>query len=343
MKYIVTIRVTFALIFAPVFTLNAKKNIDSVSSYYKHKYAAELAIVDSNYAEALKLYEKAFTFKRPFEKDIYNSFILSNLLKNWDKSKLYFNQLAALGMNKSTLASDLYHMGLDTSEFRRISVDYELIRKRADNTFMPVNSRLMDSMYALDQGIRQVANNMYGPVEWPKEFNDSIIKADTTNLRLMLNFVRAKGFPDIYTTGFYAKNYIHISSYPMIFLLMRHIIGIPSSWPAKAEMLNFMKEAVLEGKYDPRDYAFMYDESEQSTYGSVFNVSVYEGKRLLEGIDEQTQQLIDQRRKRIYLDSVDDYRRKLEFMRRCYYFHFFNVFILMYNQVSYDPNSIQPK
>jgi hypothetical protein len=175
-------------------------------------------------------------------------------------------------------------------------------------------------------------------------YRDSMRTTDSLGLSRMIKYIHNNGFPDIYKTGFHADNYRHISSYSMLYLLLRHTLAIPSSRADKAELMRLLKTAVLNGQYDPADYAFFYDESEgMNKYGTVFNGSLYEGKWHADPIDPKEQETIDLARKAIYLDPLEDYRRKLDFMKRCYYFHFFNVFTLMYNHVSYDPHTVEPK
>lgn len=319
------------------------KPADSIGNYYANKYAAELAIVDSNLPRALSLYEKAFSCKRPHEKDLYNAFIVSCYLKDSLHAKTYFDQLAYLGLTRWSITDDLRQDGLDTFFMQKISMDYGKIHAESKAADFIKHAQVMDSFYAFDQGIRQYATNTYGQIEGLKKFNDSIVTTDSINIRRMLQYVQENGFPDIYQTGFYAGNYIHISSYPMFFLLLRHIRAMPYTRINKSEIMTVAKRAVLSGQFDPRDYAFVYDESEGTNkYGMILKTSLFEDKLGYEPLEPAKLREINQARKAIYLEPMDEYIRKLEFMRRCYHFHFFNIFLMMYNQALYHaPDSVQ--
>jgi hypothetical protein len=252
MRHIIS-AILFIVIAAP--TTNAKGD-DSLSNYYSKKYKAELAIVDSNYQEALLLYNAAFSYKRPHERDLYNAFILSCLMQDSLHGKKYFDQLTFLGLTEESLTADLRQGKIDTKFIQKINSDYQRIHNKSLQASFKRHAKVMDSMYNFDQGIRQYAMNTYGHVEGLKRYNDSFVVVDSLNIARMLTFIEKQGFPEIYSTGFYATNYIHISSYPMISLLLKHSWGIPSSRSDKAKILWRVKTAVLEGKYDPRDYAF---------------------------------------------------------------------------------------
>jgi hypothetical protein len=72
-------------------------------------------------------------------------------------------------------------------------------------------------------------------------------------------------------------------------------------------------------------------------------MSTIEGRTTYTLLDAQDVLRVNLAREEINLDKIEDYIKKLDYVRRDNRFYFFNFFLIMHNQAFYAPNTIKSK
>lgn len=273
---------------------------DSVRTYYELKNKAEMYIIDSNYMGSLALYKKAFMYKKPNVLDLYNVFILSYILKDTAYSKATFNQMALHGFKKERFDRYPFIASIkDQSAYQWVSGQYDSLYAIAATNKMAAYARVMDSILNADQQVRKFKH----PTQ---EQMLAIIRTDTNNLAFLKAYIDRNGFPGYEGTGTLEEiqeGLINASS--TLWLLLWHSRHI-------SKMLNeTLRTAVLNGNFNPDEYALIIDMQEtESVYYNVLPRKIDKDKHTI-FLPVPNIKAVDQKRALLYLDKVDNYKRKL--------------------------------
>jgi len=278
---------------------------DSIKEYYEIINNAELSIIDSNYRNASKLYAKAFALKYPNGKDLYNGFMVSYFLQDTFQSKKYLIQLAQNGLKKQFIL----HNGraLETPFFNYLSKDYDSIY----NNFQTIKASrkiiALDSLGFIDQMILKSDTNLSAAEIKHLQFQ---------NLDRLKNWITKNGFPSFKNTGFYEDYNPSPRTLPTDWYLLWHVR------PSATQLDDTYKNAVLAGDFRPDLYALIIDQRGEHYWTLLprdFKESINKYK-------------INDARKQIYLESIDDYIEKIKFSFHNKDFIFLNIFSILLNK-----------
>lgn len=283
-------------------TKNFSQIKDSIFNYYANKNKAEEAILDSNYTLAFQCYQKAFTFKEPNGRDLYNAFITAYMQRDSSKIKEWFNQIILHGqeLKKFELGNYIKAIKQDAL-YQWVSADYDSLRKIALNSNMHQLALSLDSILNDDQKVRP---DKPGKPQIPEE---RIIMAhvDSLNCERLKIFIQRYGFPDYQKVGLFDSalegKIDGLSTFSLVAWHTRRIY----------KGLNEMAlEAVKKGDFPPDNYALMVDAQDGKDMYMVILPKDPNNSNNKFNLPPNTA-IINQNRHKIYLEDLQVFRRKL--------------------------------
>lgn len=274
---------------------------DSVKNYYQFKNKAEMAIVAGNYKEAASLYSTAFSYKKSNPRDAYNAFVVYFITGDSIDCKNCFDNLLQLGFPKAKLEWMPFIDSIKNQRvYRRfIAADSQKYYNRYLQSGKPHYSQVLDSLYTADQAYRERKGSDH-------------IDYDSLNAAYIISLSRQTLIPSIINVGFDKHFGMRPDREGTLFLLYWHWRG------EKSPLDSLMKNAVLDGSFDPADYAFQRDYSQKT----MSYYQVLKGK--LPDLDKNTINAINRKRAEIYLVPLEEYSQKMKFSIQNKTFAFFN-------------------
>ncbi|AKD02497.1 hypothetical protein POKO110462_12300 [Pontibacter korlensis] len=273
---------------------------------------AELRVVKGKYEEALQAYEQAFaSVPSPFARDYYNAAICAVLLQDRRKTFNYLENLVEKGVSLEYLEQQPVLDSLqETRKWRRFAKKYPKRRHKFDQKLNKELRADLDELYAQDQYFRQAKGG------W-RVHGDTIRKIEAANTLKLLNWIEEYGYP--------GEDLIGVAD--TLEQLPRFSIVIRRQTKARKghDFTEVLMQAVQQGRMAPQPAAYLLDQQAgQNKYGSrayvKVNCSTCEeeelgqiGDYLVMKISEEDQQKINERREKLGLEPLDDYRRKILF------------------------------
>lgn len=295
---------------------------NKVKEYYKLKNEAELKIIDSCYREALGLYQQAFGNKFPNPRDLYNAFILAYQLKDTAACKTYYNTLIELGTDKEKLEEMYFIDSIKDDMFyiKDIAWDQEYYYWKYMLSTRPSVARMLDSLYAVDQFYRKYYSR------------EVFFQYDLKNINYLCNYAQQNGFPGFEQAGIKQGQLSTPYNCGAIQLIHWHTRGsdpTASSWAKSFDSVLY--EAVLDGRYEPADYALTIDQREQYYYEQLQPIEQMLSEEGL-NMNQLPIAAINRRRAQIYLEPLEDYIRKWKFVLTDDNFFFFGPYVSVNNR-----------
>lgn len=253
--------------------------IDTVRNYYALTNKAELAIVDSNFKEAIIHYEAAFRFKTPNAKDLHNAYCAAALIKDCKNGRFFLEKLAHLGYRiPETL--------IDNADFwdctaKGLKVIADKVRKEFKSGSIGLQ---LDSLYKEDQSLRGEEKTDY----------EKMAKIDAAVLQSLYNILRKERFTDVETGMWYGNPG---NDYSVLWLVRWHAHGGTSI------LDSILLENVMKGNYDPSVYASLIFLENNAKYGIFYNP----GRKWT----DKERKIINENREKIYLEPLEDYEKKV--------------------------------
>lgn len=295
---------------------------NKVKAYYTFKNLAELKIVDSAYNEALGLYKQAFRNKFPNPHDLYNAFVLSYLLKDTATCKNYYNTLIELGTDKTKLEELSFVAGIKDDMFyiKDIAWDEEYYYWKYQLSTRPSVARMLDSLYAVDQFYRKYYSR------------EVFFPYDIKNISHLCNYIQQNGFPGFEQAGIKQGKLSVPYNCGAIQLIHWHTRGTDTAVYAWAKSFDsVLHEAVLDGRYEPADYALTIDQRQQYYYEQLQPIEQMLSEEGL-NINQLPIAAINRRRAQIYLEPLEEYIRKWKFSLTDDKFFFFSPYVSVNNK-----------
>lgn len=279
-KFVLSFIVVFLILSISLHAKNEPaSNTDAIRKYYVFTNKAELAIVDSNFKQAIIHYETAFRFKSPNAKDLHNAYCASTFVQDCKRGRKYLEQLAhqgyglAKGLSGNTAFYDCTAHGL------KIVAD----KVNADFRSSRIGQKL-DSLEKADQSVRQDE----------KPDREKLKLVDAAVLQSLYTFLKNEKFTDVETGMWYGNPG---NDYSALWLVRWHGRGAPSI------LDSILRVNVLKGNYDPSVYASLMSTDNNSKYGVFYNPGrVWTDKE---------RKSINENREKIYLESLEDYEKKM--------------------------------
>jgi hypothetical protein len=272
-----------------------------IETYYRLVNNAELAITEQKFADALQQYRAAAKHRTPFAYDAHNAVLCAAETGDYDVA----TDFAEVLLNKGVPAVffDQAKFGkLAASKTWRQYLQRRTRRGRAPKLDTALRTRL-DSLLALDQKFR--SNNLL--------YADSIARVDSIiNLELRSIFSRF-GYPSEERVGVYMTNdsTFYLTA-PIDFLLI-HMMknGHRDMIPRLLEFVHSGDMAAVKlvtlSAYFGGDPAYIYGCNNNN------QVVIVQIKDELYTCSEEKEALVNKNRANIYLESVADLKRKIDY------------------------------
>ena len=268
---------------------------NQTEKYYALVNKAELSICKKKNNQASKKYHRAFKqINMPFIRDIRNAF-LCEYFGNKNRTKL--ERYSILLKNFGVPISDI----IDSTN--RSDLFYELV-KIQDNSeikYNPTLSNKVDSLLQIDQKVRKICPT----------YSDScvkaVIEADSANMLALVRIERQIGKVREYSVGRLSMFYFNI--------MIKHWT-MWQWYPLRDELLQDAKS----GLYDARQFARLEDDYYMHSNGSskhnVYGIDSYYivGNVLFICISSTEKTKLDDKRKEIFLESMDELATKTIFL-----------------------------
>lgn len=271
---------------------------DSVAKYYFCRNKAELAIVDSNYFESLNFYKKAFLFKSANARDLANGLRLAIILNDTLFARTCMGTLAANGLPQRVT---LNFMGEEWTQagglYSYLAGNYDSLVSVYENSKKAKLSEMLERIYERDQLARRGGYT---------EAEAAVI--DKKNIDSLIWFSGKYGFPCFQLLGF---------AEPSSGIGRAGIYGF-ILWHSREQEIGALDSlglrAVMAGLYPPEEFAQSFD----------FKSPISKYHMLVPGISSNldptktalTDEVVNLNRAAIYLESIEDYKRKLLYMER---------------------------
>ncbi|HRP90378.1 MAG TPA: hypothetical protein PKX92_10070 [Edaphocola sp.] len=283
-----------------------------IRKYYELINLAELEIVDSNYQKALNFYKEAFLCKKPNADDLANSFQTAFLIKDTAMATLLLNKLAIKGMHptyyKNNRLFSAYN--IDSNFYLYLMQDYDSLYNISISTLKPFGDSFKP-FHDEDQRVRDLRE---------KDSTINIEPFDIANEKKLYNYIRRTQFPTFENTGFWETFGRSHYQYGICWLIAWH------RRPNKSILEDLLLEQVLAGNYNPETFAGIVD-GQSGAYGLQL---VHIG---LESLSSEELKQLNDRRKAIYLESIEDYIKKSKFQFEDERFMIVNDFYNGFNKV----------
>ncbi len=203
-------------LFLFVGTSTAQTSDSKAVQYENMIYQAELLIMERDYPEAIKVYNKAYQINNYlFAVDIENALMANIQIKDWKKSVLLVEKLMMKGVEITFFNSHRFKELRKTKEWEKVLKKHKKIRSEFQKG---LNQVLVDSLIILKE-IDQLQYCEIGVDN--KVFNDVI----TTTIQvdsLFINLLKSQGFPTEEKTGVEVINDTILSYSPKFSVLLRH-------------------------------------------------------------------------------------------------------------------------
>jgi hypothetical protein len=294
------------------------KIIAQGADYYSIVHAAEKNVIAENYKEAVLHYKEAFTLISPFLKDLHNALLCAVKANDMTSAKGFIDEYIHYDIDthylfRSEALKDLRaNESLWAYTTSRLTIHRQT--SRSDCTFFT-------RLFALDQSIRgacrEINTNYYGLCGQEIKLLDSVI------LLQLENYFKTNEVP----ADIERCNTIP-SSFPDYFLIINH--NMQWGWNPLDSVLT---DAVKKYKLHPLLYAHLADyfnESylkEPAVYGEGYNIKLAD-RLFVFDVPEDLETIINESRKSIFLDPIEEYNLKVIFQYRHPEFYLIYPFLM---------------
>lgn len=285
---------------------------DYTEVYHPVINVAELKIVEGNYEEALAAYRQAFaSVPSPFARDYYNAAVSAVKLEDEKQAFNYLEQLVMKGVSLPYLERQQVFDSLQTTKrWKKFGKQYPKRRKKYEETANLILRDDLDELYARDQYFRQAKGGL-------RVHGDTIRQIEVDNVTNLLNWINDHGYPGEALIGVADT----LEELPRFSIVIQRQTAARDGYDFK----GILAKAVKEGRIAPQPVAYLLDQQAgKIMYGSRAFAKInckrckekdknYEKMQglLVEKMSEADVEHIDQRRKQLGLEPLQDYRKKV--------------------------------
>jgi hypothetical protein len=278
--------------------------IKNFRHYQETINSAELNLIAGNQLKALNIYYDLLTTSDGnFAKDIYNSLILAKELKKLDTLFILLDLVKAKNFDNEYLDglpefSDLHNnskwKSFISTNNKHIYIDTAL-RRKIDNLFT------RDQFFRLKEGSYKI-------------YGDTIKKIDSLNIEYILSLITSRGLPSEKEIG--AKDFTGRQGYDIV---LHHYSQSRSQNKKLINLTPFLINQVLDGRIEPNKCAHILEMQNGEFKAGDFDVIRFhfdnkDSEILVPNYSRQTRSMIEEYRKWICLEPLDDYYKKMIFV-----------------------------
>lgn len=284
--------------------------------YYNIVNKAELAICDSNFEQAARYYKEAFTINpsKPFSKDLSNAFFAVMDTRDFETSEKYLKQLLKRGIGAAYIERTKdYYKGESLEHINAVLSKYpnDTIKKN------PMVAQIHE-MVQWDQDVR----NYFYELNNGRYMVDSTFTVDDINSKALLKLFKEKGFPNENVLGSNAWQNYNPNVAPEYDLIILHNTGAAMGRRSGHIFDTILYRAVMNLDYHPRWFGEVVQKTVSAPWfkydGVTLNFPItisgcfYKNIIYPEYYDEVSEKKINTERAKIGLETLDEFRRKLE-------------------------------
>jgi hypothetical protein len=278
--------------------------IKNFRHYQETINSAELNLVAGNQLQALNIYYNLLTTSDGnFAKDIYNALMLAKDLKRLD------TLFTLLDLVKAKNFDNEYINGLP--EFS------DLHNNPKWKSFMSTNNKII----YIDTALRSKINNLYTRDQFfrrkegsYKIYGDTIKKIDSLNIEYLLSLITLRGLPGEKEIG--AEDFTGGHGYDIV---LHHYCQRRSQDKKLINLTAFLVNQVLDGRIEPNRCAHIIEMQQGEFNAGDFDVHQFRfnnkySQILVPDYSWQKRAMIEEYRKWICLEPLNDYYKKVLFM-----------------------------
>lgn len=284
---------------------------DYTAVYHPVINVAELRVVEGDYEGALVAYKQAFAaVPSPFARDYYNAAVSAVQLNDEKQAFDYLEQLVLKGVSLPYLERQEVFDTLQASKrWQKFQKKYPKRRQKYEQAANLDLRADLDELYARDQYFRQAEGG------W-RVHGDTIKQIEKDNVVNLLNWISDYGYPGEGLIGV-ADTLEELPRFTVVIQRQTHARN-------GFEFQNILTKAVRQGRIAPHAAAYLLDQQAgKSQYGSRAFARIICKKckkdknhekiqgLLLEKMSEEELVQIEKGRKRLGLESLQDYKKKV--------------------------------
>ena len=293
--------VSFFLLFFLITKLDSQ--IKDLENYQKKINQAELAYINGKKTESLALYyDLLLNTKGNFCKDLFNGLMVSAELNKTDKFFDFLKLILVKG-----IPNEIFNT---TPEFKKFKADSRwqvfLLQNSKYKCPDPSLRSKIDSLAIKDQFFR-VKEGSY------KVYGDTIKKIDSLNMLFLYSLITSNTFPSEDEIGL--NNKLGVQGFDIVF---HHYTQSTSLDKSKPKITPIIVNLVRQGKILPNRASLWLEMQNSDFTAGVFDIINFsiKGKETNYFHPTYTYQrkvLLDEYRKLIYAEPIEDYYKKIAF------------------------------
>lgn len=295
----------YILLLASILSCSKSKEYNS-QKYFEHINNAELAICVENFEKAISEYEIAFgTIEKPFGKDVFNSALSCQLIKDYDKRDNYLQQIINNSNELDFVKSVFVNNYMTEQEWNKLVSKKEL-------KYIETLRTEFNEIQARDQLFRP----MY------ETHDDTINSNRKINLKRILELTDSDGFPSQVELGY--DNYLRRQPHDIV---LHHTAQRRSYDKSVIDLEPILKSAVGNGRFDPEQAIFYLNFQNDPEKGKFEVYSSWQYKHPLlpdslnnkvwfPKLNEEQLSKVDEKRKEWFANSISDIETKTEFLNK---------------------------
>ncbi len=324
------------------FFLKSELNAQSrFLEYYKNINLAELAICDSNFTAACDYYKNAFAVnpEKPFSKDLLNAFFAAMDTKQYSLAEKNLSALLSRGLGSRFINHKIlkYYTG------EQLAHIHTILKKYPNDTLG--ERPLADTIHKMLQWDRDV-RMYYAELNDGAYMTDSTYTVDSVNAMRLLKLFKKYGVPNEVVLGNSKWDDFSVKYAPDYDIIITHHNGGAFGGRPSHLMDTLLYKAVLKFDFEAHCFADLINGNPLSDTVRLGNTSLllpimikgayYDKKIYPEYFDEASEKRMNEQRVKIGLESLDDFRKKIESKNRAIndysvlhkYFFSWNIMVL---------------
>jgi len=282
----------------------------SMLQYHQSINEAELSIVVKDYGQALKAFNKAFTYSdNPFAADLYNACVCAIKIGDNESAMKFCARLTTKGVGRE------FFEGKKIFEPLKEHPNWENLCKSAEESKLTLKKKTSDILSAIDSLVTkdQFVNHQWRNSGETAEMRKVMDITDDSISRYLISMFDKYGFLSEDVIGVTISNGNISPSLPFDVIIIHNYQSRLKGF-GDTLFTGILTKALKEGKITPQYFARIQDFAGGSiNYGSVRTYMKYKCNLYFDNAVEDSLAVIEQRRIEIGLSSFKDLKEKILF------------------------------
>lgn len=267
-----------------------EKNINYIG-YHKSINKADSLIINKNYTDALKIYEKlSGIYPHFFRKDLHNATACAILLRDFGKAEKYALRMVGNGYELSDFEKPVFEEFRKQKEWKSFLAKYDKDRNKYLSKLNQEEREKYSQLFVKDQEIASARQNRQASFE---EQDEGFVHIE----KEMLALIDGYGFP----ASFINKDTLNVK----LFTMFRHICGMRNARMEQEHSLkDILKTALVNGYISPEYYSASLAYRGENYYGDI-SININYKEKTVTLRPEGNMDEINRRRDSIGLPQLD--------------------------------------